>query len=908
MRILLKTDHNRLDLAPGDTAEVRIGVSNVSDVVDIFVLSVVGLDPTWYSLSDPQVSLFPGDSFEVVLRLHPRSPAPAGLYEFTVQASSSDDPAVREVVPLALNLTAIGEATLLLRPQRVKGRKGLFEVVLSNTANAPVRLVLTATDPEEALHYALGTAHAHTRNLRALTLTETGGAREAGEEGEEGEGEELRGARAQASTDFGRVEAQGAGLVEHEVEVPASSVLTIPLLVRPRHRVWTGRERSMPFQVGTHPPGVEWEPREARGVGGELVYPPLLGAFGGLSPALGRVLAVLLPLLILALLLFVLFRPPQTQDAGPAASATQTAAVAVLITQVAVTAVALTRVAGEGVTGTPTAVAGQGAHPTPASTFTSTSVPSGEASRGRPGVSVRRFWLAIPGEEGEVQSVPATHPSLQWDVTGAEQVDITQASRPFEGSNGSGGSAGFVLVDYTLVATATNTGQVATGTLSVLLVKPPSIELFAADPLTVTAGQGTMLSWQVKGASSGTLDGAGANLGQNGTGQAGVLVTATHTFVLCATNPAGSVCRSVRVTAVPIPPTATDTPTSTPTHTLTPTGTPTPTATRTRLPTATPTRPAPTRTPTSTSVPSPTGTPTLALTPTGTATGTATPTPSVTLTPTVTPTATSTATETATSTPSATATATATPTVTLTPTPSLPTCQEWVATDVPAPFPNYGTLVSVIDVPRSGLVADVNVMSLSITTTRSFIAYLVGPDNTRTVLFSWDCTALSTIRVNLDDSGARPMPTCARSLTGTFQPNPGPLSVFNGRQAAGRWRLLVDLGPGLRPDQVPGMLNGWGLLICFGGQGGPSAGSCMTAQARGAGTDPPDYIAIASAHEGYGGYTAYFRHTLYAGPGRRSNIAPADACELSGMCGRRGVAGTVSEGYRPDYAGSGYGP
>jgi hypothetical protein len=848
---------------------VRVGVSNTSDVVDIFVLSVVGLDPTWYTLSDPQVSLFPGDSFEVVLRLHPRSPAPAGLYEFSVQVSSSDDPAVREVVPLALNLTAIGEATLLLRPQRVKGRKGLFEVTLSNTANAPVRLVLTATDPEEALHYALGTAH--TRHLRALA-----GAVEQEEgqgQGEE-EGEGRRGARAQAEagTHFDRVEAQGEGLVEHALEVPASCMLTMPLLVRPRRGVWTGRERPFPFQVGTHPPGVEWEPGEARAVGGELEYPPVLGALGALPPALSRALAVLLPLLILALLLFVLFRQPQAQSAGPAAGATQTAVVAALITQVAATTVALTRVTGGGVGGTsttPTTVAGQGAYPSPAST--PTSAPSGEASHGRPGVSVRRFWLAIPGEDGEVHSMPAADPSLQWDVTGAEQVAITQASRPFEGGPGSGGSAGFVLVDYTLVATATNTGQVATDTLSVLLVKPPSIELLAADPLTVTAGQGTMLSWQVKGTSSGTLDGAGVNLGQNGTGQAGVLVTATHTFVLCATNPAGTVCRSVRVTAVPIPPTATDTPTSTPTPTLTPTGTPTPTATRTRLPTATPTRPAPTRTPTSTSVPSPTGTPTLVLTPTGTATGTATPTPSVTLTPTATPTATSTATETATSTPSATATATTTPTVTLTPTPSLPTCQEWVATDVPAPFPNYGVLVSVIDVPRSGLVADVNVMSLSITTTRGFITYLVGPDNTRTMLFSWDCNALSTIRVNLDDSGARPIPACARSLTGTFQPNPGPLSVFNGRQAAGRWRLLVDLGPGLRPDQVPGMLNSWGLFICFGGQGGPPAGSCMAAHARGAGADSTGYSK--SMYEGYkdykeyAGYAAYFRYALYAGMG-----------------------------------------
>ena len=127
--------------------------------------------------------------------------------------------------------------------------------------------------------------------------------------------------------------------------------------------------------------------------------------------------------------------------------------------------------------------------------------------------------------------------------------------------------------------------------------------------------------------------------------------------------------RSVDVSYVSAPPTAT------PTWTASPTNTPTPTWTATPTNTPTPTWMAsPTNTPTPTWTASPTNTPT----PTWTATPTNTPTPTWTATPTNTPTPTWTATPTNTSTPTWTATSTNTPTPTWTatstntPTPTIP--------------------------------------------------------------------------------------------------------------------------------------------------------------------------------------------------------------------------------------------
>ena len=551
-RIALKLDVNLINVEPGQTAEVPITITNASDVVDIFLISVEGLDPLWYTLSVGEVRLFPGESSPVTLRVHPPAGvgAVAGAYPLTISAVSRDNPTESAVVGAAVVLAAVGAGDLALdiQPRRIVARRGLFTIVVTNAANVPRPLVLSATDPEEALHYALGAPEVH--SLRALT----------GEEPEMGGA----GAPREGKPQLAQVEAQGAGVVEHELEVPPATMLRLPLLVKPRRRVWWGKDRPFPFQVGTHPPGVEWEPREARTAGGELVYPAIFGAFAAMPVALRRALVVALPLLILALLLFVLFRPqPLSPEAaaratltaaaatmqvqGGANSATQTAAASAAQTQAAQAAATLTAIAehAAGVSATQTALAQAGA-----------------ANGGVGGILIRRFTLVLRGEQDEATGAAALNPRLHWDVAAADRVRIEQNSRPFN----LGGLETASEVDYRLVAT--NTTQVATGTLSVLLILPPVIEDLNATPANVSAGQSVTLSWRVKGGRSATLDGVAVDLGLGGSGQLTLSPTATHRYVLCVSNQAGTVCRSVRVQVSGPAPTGTPgvfTPTPTPT-------------------------------------------------------------------------------------------------------------------------------------------------------------------------------------------------------------------------------------------------------------------------------------------------------------------------------------------------------
>jgi hypothetical protein len=87
------------------------------------------------------------------------SNAPAGLHVFVIRATSRDDPSEVAALPVRINVAASGAAatSMALEPQRINGRKGLYAVKIFNAGNSPVPLVLTATDPEEALYYTFGT-------------------------------------------------------------------------------------------------------------------------------------------------------------------------------------------------------------------------------------------------------------------------------------------------------------------------------------------------------------------------------------------------------------------------------------------------------------------------------------------------------------------------------------------------------------------------------------------------------------------------------------------------------------------------------------------------------------------------------------------------------------------------------
>lgn len=504
-RIKLQLDKNKLSLAPGDSAEVNITLTNRGDVVDAFAVSVLGLDASWYALSTEEVRLFPKYSSEVILTLRPPKGggALAGGYSFSVLAVSQDNPLESASEVVTILLSATGGLTLGLEPARIVGREGLYALILTNAGNSEVSTVLEASDPDEGMRYTLGTP-------KTLPVQDVD--------------------KSAPRPPLGKAEVMREGRIEHELEVPVGSVVTVPLLVKLRKRIWVGKGRAveLPFVVGAHPPGVEWEPSEAKKASGVLAYKPVFRALAGLPLSMQRALGVLFLLVVLALLVGLAIAGSNTlgqnNAANANASATQTAQAEAA--QKTATAAALSAAA------TQTANAAN-AH------ATETALAGVEDTDSSGGLAFQNnFRLRLPqGGDGASN----TQPDFVWDVTSAQDVKINQATRQLVIPNLETSR----LVDYSLQATGSN--YVLTNTSSLLFLRPPRVELFSGDPITVTLGQTTTLSWRVKSASAGLVDGATADLGPQGSGQVVELPTMTHRYILCASNQAGSACRSVKI-------------------------------------------------------------------------------------------------------------------------------------------------------------------------------------------------------------------------------------------------------------------------------------------------------------------------------------------------------------------------
>ncbi|HEX6607218.1 MAG TPA: hypothetical protein VF276_09920 [Chloroflexia bacterium] len=767
-RITLQLEKNLLDLVPGESAVVRLRLTNSGTVVDAFKIAVEGLDPAWYTLSATEARLFPqqGTIFALEVHVPPGTGVAAGIYPCTIIATSQDDPNEQEFAQLNLQVAPIVDMGLDLEPRRVVGRAGLYGITLQNPSNVPRTIVLRVTDPDEALDYALGTPVD---------------------------------APAVAPLVLGTPLAEGAGRVEAEFDLPPVDNLLIPLRVRARRPLWTGPEQTFAFQVQATPPGVEWQPAEARQIGGELVYAPLLAPFARLPLAWRRLLAIALPLLVLALLLWLLFRPqPAPSVAGNPQSPTAPPTVAAQVPG-----------GGGGAGGGAGASGGASASPT---------IPAAPL--------IRSFRLILPPPVAATPGTvpPTVRPDLVWDVTAARDTAVFQSARPADNL----GLSTSRLVDYQLVATGTN-GLTSTSTLGVLFLRPASITTFTASVLTMTLGQPTTLAWQVDGAKSVALDGVPLDPGQMTGGSRDVVLPqpGTHTFILTATNPAGTVSRSVTVVVLPGPtptpgiPTATVTATETatplvapPTVTPLPPGVPSPTAppspTITPPPTATP---VPTNTPVL-----PTGTPPPLPVDTATSTITAVPTGTATTTPTITPPATSTTTPTDTITPTGTATPSVTPTGTVTPT-RTPACQTQVYNSTDVPFtvrPNTTPVVSTLVVPPGALITSIDVVGLTVDTITPYFlsAQLVSPSGTRVTLFAGPCrgsqwTANNT-GFNLSDSSGVPIGQRCPPGQSTYHPLEN-LSSFVGEAPGGTWYLVLST------IETPATVSRWGLAIQSGG-------------------------------------------------------------------------------------------
>ena len=149
IQISLSVD--RVVLEPGGKTEVIATVQNSGSVVEVFSLAIKGIDSNWYSLSVSSVSLFPGDKEQIRINFSPplKSASKAGSYQATVAVSSKRDPTISSSADLTLDIGSVASYQLDLSPQKAKGRKGAFQVLVTNTGNVANTYKIEAADEKD---------------------------------------------------------------------------------------------------------------------------------------------------------------------------------------------------------------------------------------------------------------------------------------------------------------------------------------------------------------------------------------------------------------------------------------------------------------------------------------------------------------------------------------------------------------------------------------------------------------------------------------------------------------------------------------------------------------------------------------------------------------------------------------
>jgi hypothetical protein len=136
-------------ILPGVPLEVKVTVANTSTVIGGYTLRVLGADPSWVSVPDERLSLFPDESGSVTITFTPPEGLPAGPRRIAIQVREWTPPEGSAIVEIELTVPPRKDVQLRVDPLMVTGgKKANFGLIVQNSGNTVVEGVLAGDDPE----------------------------------------------------------------------------------------------------------------------------------------------------------------------------------------------------------------------------------------------------------------------------------------------------------------------------------------------------------------------------------------------------------------------------------------------------------------------------------------------------------------------------------------------------------------------------------------------------------------------------------------------------------------------------------------------------------------------------------------------------------------------------------------
>lgn len=150
-----------MTVTPGGTATTSLTVRNDSDIVEAYSLEVVGDCASWTTVEPARVSLYPGTSETVTIRLDPpRSPEiRAGEMPLAVRVLPTEHPDAVRVPETIVHVEEFHELRTEVQPRRRRGwLRGRYRLAVRNEGNTPVQAGFAAGQAGEELAFAFNPA------------------------------------------------------------------------------------------------------------------------------------------------------------------------------------------------------------------------------------------------------------------------------------------------------------------------------------------------------------------------------------------------------------------------------------------------------------------------------------------------------------------------------------------------------------------------------------------------------------------------------------------------------------------------------------------------------------------------------------------------------------------------------